>query len=55
MPKAPVKTGPELPEAAAHALTEKQRELAEMLRDPKLDADAIASRLLANADHNQTD
>lgn len=55
MPKASAKTRPELPEAATQALTEKQRELAEMLRDPKLHADAVASRLLADADHDQTD
>jgi hypothetical protein len=55
MVRARTGTGRELPEAAAHTLTDKQRELAEMLRNPKLDADAIASRLLADADHDQTD
>jgi hypothetical protein len=45
----------ELPEAAEQALTAEQRELVEVLLDPKFDADAIARRLLADADHDQPD
>jgi hypothetical protein len=45
----------ELPEVAEQALTARQRELVEALLDPKIDADAIARRLLADADHDQPD
>lgn len=44
-----------LPDVAERALTAEQRALVESLVDPKLDADAIARRLLVDADHDKPD
>jgi hypothetical protein len=48
-------SGAELPEVAEQALVAGQRELVKALLDQKLDADAIARQLLADADHDQPD
>lgn len=45
----------DLPDAAAIALTEGERQLVNWLQDPDFDGNQLARQLLNDADHDQSD
>jgi DNA-binding CsgD family transcriptional regulator len=54
MTDGPAPSPPELPDAAAAALTDAERQVVAWLQDADVDADEIARRLLTDADRDQS-